>query len=334
MKLRARVAAIVLFTFSASLTTLTTTTALAGPATARPLKEVLKDDALAAFEHGTAYYSKKQYSEARADFEQAYALSKEPRVLYNVAICEKALAQYTRAAARLNESLKVGGDSLAEDYVALVRRTLELLDPYIGALSIDVSEAGSTVYVDGESIGTSPLPAAVSVDVGEHIVSAKHEGFVDATQKVDLPRAGARVRLSLAPMATAQPPKTRGTLRVLLDDATGTILVDGVTRGTGEASTELPAGEHRVRVIREGKAVYSSDVLIAPGESKMLSIQIASRGESNTRWFFLAGGAALVTAGVIVTVAIATSKTQYKGNEQGTLQPGFATASAPALFRF
>jgi hypothetical protein len=303
---------------------------------AKSVRDSLTGDALAAFEHGSALVEKKQFAEARAEFERAYALSREPRVLYNVAFCEKALGRYTRAADAIRKSLEAR-DALPADYVSLATRTLELLEPYIGKLTIEVSEPGSTVYVDGESIGVSPLASPREVDGGEHTVGARHDGFAETIQKIDVPHEGRSVRLVLVPIAgttssEVKPVAHLGRLRVLTEDPTSAVLIDGERRGRGEFDGSLPAGEHHVRVLRDGEQVYGSEIVIVEGETKTISIQTASRGEVPT-WVWIVGGIVLVGGATAVTVLVVNnnSKTKFEGTGSGNLNPGLAPAALPLL---
>jgi hypothetical protein len=310
------------------------------------VRDALSGDALATFDHGTALIAKKQWVEARADFERAYAASGEPRVLYNVAVCEKALGRYVRAARALRKSLE-GRAKLSKEYVALAERALELLEPYIGALRVEVSETGATVYVDGEAVGTAPLDRAIELDVGAHTIAARKDGFVEQTQTIDVTHEGRTVRVVLAPVfpslgaTTAEggqgAARPTGTLRVQTDDPMSVLYVDGERRGRGELSITLAAGEHRVTVLRDGKQVYASELVLAARETKTVSIQVASRGEVSP-WVWIVSGAVVIGgASVVAAVLISNNnKTRYEGTGAGNVNPGVAVAGYPtgALFRF
>jgi hypothetical protein len=70
----------------------------------------------------------------------------------------------------------------------------------IGAISIDLSEAGADVLVDGRSVGASPLVAEVLVAPGLHRVRAVKSGFDVTEESVDVEKGGSRsVTLSIKP---------------------------------------------------------------------------------------------------------------------------------------
>ena len=59
----------------------------------KSLSETLTGDALAAFKRGVdLFQNARNYEGAVAEFKQAYSLSKDPRLLFNMAIAERELA--------------------------------------------------------------------------------------------------------------------------------------------------------------------------------------------------------------------------------------------------
>ena len=69
---------------------------------------------------------------APASGEEAASISSgEPRVLYNVAVCEKALGQYARAIGTLKRSLTPTGHVLPSDYTQRVAETIATLSRYV-----------------------------------------------------------------------------------------------------------------------------------------------------------------------------------------------------------
>src|SRR5690349_16998168 len=78
------------------------------------------------FKNGVRLFDEGKYSEALAEFEQAYALESHPLVLYNLATTHRALSQYAQAVDFYNrflaeakgavkpQQLKRGEDELAD----------------------------------------------------------------------------------------------------------------------------------------------------------------------------------------------------------------------------
>ncbi|HEU4406952.1 MAG TPA: PEGA domain-containing protein [Polyangiaceae bacterium] len=305
-----------------------------GGAAPSRVRDTLSGEARDAFDRGGTLFARGRYAEARSEFERAFELGGDARVLYNVAVCEKELGRYARAAARLRESLATTVP-LPPDYVERARAALELLAPYVGSLSVEASEPGATVFVDSEEVGVSPLRGPLEVDVGRHVVAATREGFYDVSQGVDVPREGRVVRLTLSPRpapappaAPARPPAT-GLLQITTGDPRAVIYVDGRPQGMGEHAARLEPGSHRVRVVGEGGELYAAEVLVREGETRTVSIQPARRGEVPT-WLWVAGGVVLAGAGT-ATVLLLTRRVEYQGRDgAGSGGPlGTAVASQP-----
>ena len=216
----------------------------AAPQTRR-VRDGLAGEALAAFDRGSTLFEDGDYRGARAEFERAHDLAHDPRVLYNVAVCDKMLRRYTRAIESLERSLREGGTKLPADYVKRTRATIAALAPYVSLLVVSSDEAGATVLVDGEPLGTTPLAGPLSVEVGEHLVSLRKPGFLDVPQRVrvnggETATASFRLesttsRAELAIEVTGSPPATRVT-----------VLLDGVEIGTAPLRTFVERGPHTV----------------------------------------------------------------------------------------
>jgi hypothetical protein len=299
------------------------------------VRDALAGPARDAFDRAGALFASGRYAEARSEFERAYELGGDARVLYNVAVCEKELGRYARAVGRLRQSLAAGG-ALPREYLERVRAALDLLAPYVGRLAVETSEPGATVYVDGAEAGVSPLPAPLEVDVGRHAVAARREGFDEASQSVDVPREGGSVRLTLVRPAPEAPPRApaKGVLHVVSDDPRGVIYIDERPRGVGEHAARLEPGPHRVRVVGGAGELYRAEVLVREGETRTVSIQVPRRGEVPT-WVWVAGGVALAGAGT-ATVLLLTRRVEYQGTDGGGPRAplGTAVASQPMRWTF
>jgi hypothetical protein len=58
------------------------------------------------------------------------------------------------------------------------------------SLLIPVSEEGAIVLIDGEEVGTTPLPPIKGLTVGSHVVEVEKEGFHTYHGEVKIPDAG------------------------------------------------------------------------------------------------------------------------------------------------
>src|SRR5687768_15510722 len=67
------------------------------PAPRKPLGEQLTGEAKKHFDAGVTLGTRKQWDAARTEFQAAWEGSKNPRVLFNVAIAERELGRYAAA---------------------------------------------------------------------------------------------------------------------------------------------------------------------------------------------------------------------------------------------
>ncbi len=164
------------------------------------VRDALHGDALAAFDRGSQLFDDGDLAGARAEFLRAYTLGDDPRVLYNVAVCDKGQRRYARALRELQQSLDAGGTTLPKRYVQTVQDTLAVLRPLVTSLTLQVDEDGATVSVDDEPVGTTPLPAPLAVEVGEHVIDVRKAGFHDLRERVEAADTPRSVSLQLEPL--------------------------------------------------------------------------------------------------------------------------------------
>ncbi len=164
------------------------TLALATPAMAAHKKTVraeLPAAARANWDNANTLSGQQDWLRARDEFLRAYEISKNPRVLLNVAVCEKNLHHYHKAAEYLRRELGEGAGTLPKDEVEAAKGALSALDALVTTLEITVSEPGAEVRVDDDVVGTSPLDGPVPIDTGPHTVKITKAGFLPARRKID-----------------------------------------------------------------------------------------------------------------------------------------------------
>lgn len=103
-------------------------TASAQPARKKTLREQLPPDAQKHWDIALALYQRGQWDGARTSFNATYEASKNPRVLFNVAVCEKNLGRYARAIEVFKKELADGKGQLAPDEEADVKSQISGLE--------------------------------------------------------------------------------------------------------------------------------------------------------------------------------------------------------------
>jgi hypothetical protein len=213
----------------------------------KSLKESLKGEALDAFNRGVELYKNQNFEGAKAEFEQAYNLSKDARLLFNMAIAERDAKRYSRAVARLEQLLKEG-DELSDKDKQDARDLLEGLKQYTAPITVTINEPGATVLVDDIEVGKSPLDRPLIVDVGERNIVARKVGFLDASKRLTVSGGKAdKVDLSL------EASQKKGTLSVKATGApSAVVVVDGVEQGVAPWQGEVSAEKHTIEIRAKG----------------------------------------------------------------------------------
>jgi PEGA domain len=227
--------------------------AFAQPAKKKPLRDTLPEEAKKHWDTALNLYQRGQWDGARTSFNAAFDASKNPRVLFNVAVCEKNLGRYARAIEIFKKELDEGKGQLAPDEEADVRAQIAGLERYVAQVTIEVSEPGADIYVDDAKVGVSPLAAPISAPVGERHIRVSKVGFADARDTIDL-KAGSsgKVTLKLSPTQ-----KTSQVTITIVGPPSAAIKIDG--REVGSATpTEPYKGQVNVSAERHSFAAEAS----------------------------------------------------------------------------
>jgi hypothetical protein len=115
---------------------------------------------------------------ALVEFQAAYQASKEPRLLWSLADCEKTLRHYTKAIALFRRFLAETPPGTPDRGEA--EQLITKLERFTVQLTLEVNEPGADIEIDDASIGRSPLPGPVMVDVGQQRIRARKSGYHDA----------------------------------------------------------------------------------------------------------------------------------------------------------
>lgn len=185
------------------------------------------------FEEGVALYKTGKYEEARVKFKAAYGLKKRPSIIINLANAEMQTKRPLDAAAHYREVLGMA-DAKPDDKED-AKNGLNEVRKQLAVIQID-APAGSTVTVDGEAKGTTPIEGGIEVLPGAHTVVVKVAGK-DITEKVS-PNAGGSitVKANKAAEPVTPPPVTPP------PTGTGGGGTEPPPAGTGGGTTEPPPG--------------------------------------------------------------------------------------------
>ncbi len=224
--------------------------------------DALSGDAKAAFNEARLLFAKQDYVGARERYLAAYDLSKEPRVLYNVAVCFKEEGKYAKAIRVLQESAAQGAKAPRE-YIERVADTIDTLSPLVATVTVEGFEPGMTLEVDKESV-TPSAQGKLLVDAGTRVVVVRKPGFAAQSFTRDFP-AGERFAFAVA----LSPLPAR--LRVVAEGARdASVVLDGREVGLAPAIFTVAPGAHEVVVRAPGyREVRRTLELVSDRENRL-----------------------------------------------------------------
>jgi hypothetical protein len=165
------------------------------------------DMARARFKEGVSFYDKGQFEQARAAFLQAYALKKHPAVLLNLAWSSLKSGHTLEAERYFKQFLAEGKDS-TDKQRADANDGLNQSHAKLGRIEV-IAAAGTEVTVDGDKVGSTPLPDPVLVEPGAHTVKFKGPDGATDTDSVTV-LAGEKAIAHFAKTAAAAVPVAPG----------------------------------------------------------------------------------------------------------------------------
>ncbi len=167
------------------------------------------EEASRRFKSGVAFYKDHDFTAALVEFKAAYELVPNYNVLYNLGQTARELKDYAAALDAYERYLREGGAKIAPARRKEVAAAVDELRTKVGRLKIAINVDGAQVTIDDVPVGTSPLAAPVTVNIGRRKLSASSSGYVPAQRVVDVAGTGdTDVTLELTKLVTTPPPGT------------------------------------------------------------------------------------------------------------------------------
>jgi hypothetical protein len=157
---------------------------------------------------GAEAIRKGDFSTALRLFNEAYAISQNPKLHYNIAVAYEGLGRITAAYEEFGRFLAEAVNVPAE-FRAEAQRRKDKLRVKLASVRLADAPAGATVSIDGQPRGRTPIVEELVVAAGTHTITIERPGAVAISKSFDAP-AGATVDVSAAPappaVAAAPPP--------------------------------------------------------------------------------------------------------------------------------
>jgi hypothetical protein len=260
--------------------------------TPAPLSETLTGDAKAEYEAARLLFDDADYVGAAAKFNHAHELSADPRLLWNVAVCEKELRHYARASALVERYLAEAGNRLTEENRRSANETLAALRGFFSRLTLTGVPAGAQVLVDDGLVGTAPLAAPLELDLGSRKIRAERSGDEPFEQTLEVP---GNSEMTLAVVMRPLPVTAH---LIITTQADGVIRLDDRVLGSGRWEGGVAPGRHQVRVVADNRKPFETQIELAPRQSRTLDVTLVANDKA-VLWPWIAGGAAIAVGAAV-----------------------------------
>lgn len=291
------------------------------PQTARaPLAESLTGEAKRDYDAAKLLFADGDMAGAAAKFQHAYDVSKDPRLLYNVAVCEKNQRRYFRVQVLLQRYLREMGGSLSTQDRTNVEETLTAIKSFVSTLKLNVQDEGAVVMIDGEEVGRAPITQPIPIDLGRRTIRVTKPGFLPYEKTIDV-AGGTEIPLDVSLVGVPQVVR-EGPGRIAVVAGEGdSIYVDGKPVATGRWEGPVQPGSHSIRVSGKGMKTYEQQVDVAPGTTRSFNVTLERQGSSAAIWPWIIGGAAVIGGTIAAILLLKPTDTQAP-QTPGTLPPG------------
>ena len=291
------------------------------------LSESLTGAAKGDYESGKVLFTDGDYAGSLVKFSSAFETAKDPRLLWNMAACEKNLRHYSKALKLVRRYVTDGDKVLNDQDKQEATELIKVMEPFTAKLKVNVDEPGSDVTIDEEAIGKSPIEPLI-VDIGTRKLHVHKDEFEDFNK--ELPVGGAmEVSVDVKMVKIIH----EGRLNVKASND-ATIAIDDKVVGTGTWAGVLPSGGHTLKVTAPKMRVYQAEVLIQDKQSRDVAVTLEAEPSKGglPAWAWIAGG--VVVAGGLTAGGYFLFKQdpKYEG-PSGNLNPGLIQANQPIRFR-
>ena len=251
-------------------------------------------------------------ADALTAYNEAYALTKDPALLYNKGRALQALTEYPQALAELEAFDKQAPPDLKARVPGLPKM-LEELRAKVTKLNLACDVDGARVRFRDRTIGRCPMLEPVTVNAGKGTLEVTADGYLPWQRDIDLPGGGtANYDIHLGAK------NTTGVLVVRSSTPSAQVAIDGKPSGTAPLETSLSAGTHTIELRSEGYKPTTTSAVVGAGEKKEIDVTLESEPGILQRWWFWTAVGVVAASGVVVVIALSTEKEA----ETGTVPPG------------
>ncbi|MFH1438644.1 MAG: PEGA domain-containing protein [Pseudomonadota bacterium] len=229
-------------------------------------EEKRKAEAKEKFKKGIEYFKNESYASALVEFKNSYDLSPKSSVLFNIALCEKALFRYDSSIETFRKYM-AEAKKISEQEREEIAAHIKEMEQLAAKLMVLTDPEGVEITIDGKTKFKTPLKTAVLLGPGEHTVEARKEGYESVSKSLILSEGVKReIPIKLEKL------KKVSILTVMGSDKDAVASIDGGEKKSLPADFKVEAGKHVLAAEAPGMIPEEREVTIGEGEKLVLDI--------------------------------------------------------------
>lgn len=231
-----------------------------------------RDAARARFERALQLFDEGRHAEALIEFEAAYELFPDHRVLFNVGNVHEALGRPVEAVDAWERYLREGGEGLGAERRQAVEQALARQRARIGRLHVVSNVDGARLEIDGVEVATLPASEPLRLAIGTYTVGVRAAGHEPATRRVTVAgESEQRLEVILERRASEV-----GSLRVTSSTPDVLVRVDGreVGRTPLRETVAVAPGMRLVEASRLGYVTFRETVSVQVGQQTDVALRM------------------------------------------------------------
>jgi hypothetical protein len=137
-------------------------------------------------DRGQKFYADGAYEASKIEFQRAYDLSGNYKILYNLGLIDANLNDYAGALAMYEKYLALGGKEVSAARVKEADKEIARLRTLVAKVELTTNVGGADVTIDEVAIGKTPLASALVVNPGKHRIGVSKDGYQPSSKSVTL----------------------------------------------------------------------------------------------------------------------------------------------------
>jgi hypothetical protein len=218
---------------------------------------------------GRRLLAAKKPEKALVEFEASFALDPQPAALEGMGDSQAALGKNVAAYASFERALVQPGDPLLAQEREQVKKSLAKAASKTAVVTVRCDVDGASVEFDGAIVGTTPLPNAVRVELGSHVVRLQKPRYVAATDTVVVTGGESKtLQLRLE--------KEQSVATIVVRAAGGVpadVYVDGLRVGPAPQTLSAGAGTYSITLVVGSTSSSPRVVAAAVGASEEVELE-------------------------------------------------------------